>query len=183
MLIQSLFLFCLSFQNGIRFIKCAEAPVCNELWKFRVWIAESFAVFFQDYPIFVKELSGNNLCRWRRINFHMQGEGVKRTGRTLIDDNAAYGNLDKSDAQVIFWQFLKRIFLNSAVLCTRQEASSTASRRNCFCVWNFVGCCGDCSCAWNPAVCCIQLPVLSGYPSFPVPAVLGGIPYPWSGFW
>ena len=32
----------------------------------------------------------------------MQGEGVKRTGRTLIDDNAADGNLDKSDAQVIF---------------------------------------------------------------------------------
>ncbi len=32
----------------------------------------------------------------------MQGGGMKRNARTLIDDNAAYGNLDKSNAQVIF---------------------------------------------------------------------------------
>ena len=32
----------------------------------------------------------------------MQGGGMKRTGRTLIDDNAVYGDLDKLDVQVIY---------------------------------------------------------------------------------
>ncbi len=31
---------------------------------------------------------------------------MRRTGRTPIDDNAVNGNLDKSDAQVIYAQFL-----------------------------------------------------------------------------
>jgi len=31
---------------------------------------------------------------------------MRRTGRTPIDDNAAYGDLDKQYAQVIYGQFL-----------------------------------------------------------------------------
>ena len=32
----------------------------------------------------------------------MQGGGMRRTGRTPIDDNAVYGDLDKQYAQVIY---------------------------------------------------------------------------------
>ncbi len=33
---------------------------------------------------------------------------MRRTGRTPIDDNAVNGNLDKSDAQVFYAQFLSQ---------------------------------------------------------------------------
>jgi hypothetical protein len=37
----------------------------------------------------------------RRINLHMQGGGVRRCGASLTDDNAAYGDLDKQNVQII----------------------------------------------------------------------------------